>query len=128
MPRKLRVQKLRRRTVCELTVPIRCVLEGGYVFDCFWPGQVAPTRETLKELWETFRDTILPTWITSKPRTRPYAWWMFDSPEPRRRNLVGFEPSDKPEDAFHSEPGYYETEREYLARHAMLTVEELGNV
>ena len=36
------------------------------------------------ELWAEHGDAILANWIRHSPGCRPWPWWRFDSPEPRR--------------------------------------------
>lgn len=38
-----------------------------------------------KVLWKNARDTVLEKFVAEHPCRRPWAWWRFDSPEPRRR-------------------------------------------
>ncbi|WP_232199382.1 hypothetical protein [Thioalkalivibrio thiocyanodenitrificans] len=59
--------------------------------------------ERMRRDWERHRDQLLAEWSATNAGTRPFAWWKFDAPEPR------------PE---------AEAEREYLARHGLLTDEE----
>lgn len=37
------------------------------------------------EAWRTVGATVLEEWIAKYPGTRPWAWWRYDAPEPRRR-------------------------------------------
>lgn len=39
----------------------------------------------MKKCWELYKPAILPVWIAHYPGTRPRAWWLFDSTEPRKR-------------------------------------------
>ncbi|MBN2559398.1 MAG: hypothetical protein JXQ75_00510 [Phycisphaerae bacterium] len=41
--------------------------------------------DAMRGAWETLRAELLPKWIAAHPGTRPYAWWVFDAPERRRR-------------------------------------------
>ena len=47
----------------------------------------------MRTAWQALRDELLADWIAEHPGTRPAAWWLFDSPEPRRR-LNGQHPFD----------------------------------
>ena len=82
----------------------------------------------MKAAWWELRDELLPTWIEQHPGTRPYAWWRFEVPEPRRQVSPGPE-SIGPADwfgcpsSFRGMPqdGMFETEGEYLDRLGLLT-------
>jgi hypothetical protein len=52
-----------------------------------------------KALWEEKRTDILTDWIKTRPGSRPWAWWVYDAPEPRHE---------------------HESERAFLARHGLL--------
>ena len=44
------------------------------------------SSEAQEELWETHRDEVLREWLKEyEAGTRPFAWWKWDAPEPRRR-------------------------------------------
>ncbi len=57
-----------------------------------------PNDEQLKDYWERMGEDILGGHILQHPCTRPWAWWHFDAPEPRRMvgdpQDVGLEPHD----------------------------------
>lgn len=61
-----------------------------------------PSDEQLVEYWEKMREEILAEYISQHPGTRPWAWWHFEAPEPRRMvgdpKEVGLEPDDSPPD------------------------------
>jgi len=40
--------------------------------------------EILKD-WHAVREGLVAAWTKEKPGTRPWAWWEFESPEPRKR-------------------------------------------
>lgn len=42
-------------------------------------------RPEMKKAWESYREQIIADWIRQNPCSRPWAWWEFDAPEPRRR-------------------------------------------
>lgn len=58
-------------------------VEGGPAHDDF--ELFLKTDEEWKNLWTEQRDKILESWIREHPCSRPWAWWKFDAPEPRRR-------------------------------------------
>lgn len=43
------------------------------------------TGLTTRQLWQKRRDGILSEWANTRPGRRPFAWWAYDSSEPRRR-------------------------------------------
>ncbi len=44
-----------------------------------------PTGKITSELWAQFGPDVLAWWIKENPGTRPWCWWQFSAPEPRRR-------------------------------------------
>ena len=89
----------------------------------------------MKAAWMELRDELLPTWIEQHPGTRPYAWWRFEAPEPRRQVSPGPE-SLGPATSFGCpslfrgipHDGMFETEAEYLERLGLLTPVEESQV
>lgn len=54
--------------------------------------------EAMHEAWEQLGDEILAEWIMENPGSRPFAWWLFSAPEPRRQRIDGgVHPFDNPE-------------------------------
>ena len=91
MPRLRR--KAKRRKPTEYTpAHIRHLLSGNDFF-----GAGFPDNRSMQEGWESLRAEILPEWIRDNPGTRPYSWWLYDSPEPRRRIDGRLHPFDDPE-------------------------------
>lgn len=43
------------------------------------------TGMTAGELWNKQKPAIMRTWLRQHSGRRPFAWWRFDAPEPRRR-------------------------------------------
>lgn len=86
--------------------------------------------------WEEAKKELLPEWILSNPCTRPWAFWEFDAPGPRRRlggtgrrernaGLQFGAPSDVWwKDVDPADPPRYESEASYLQRHGFLTTAE----
>ena len=37
------------------------------------------------DLWAEYGDAIVAEWISHSPGSRPWAWWKYTAPEPRRR-------------------------------------------
>lgn len=93
-------------------------------------------EDTLKATWHTHRDQILGEWIRRSPGCRPWAWWRYDSPEPRRRlggkgevfapgKLdFGIELDWIARSVDRDNPPRYESEAAYLSRHGLLTEAE----
>ena len=120
------------------------LLKGHGFFDDF--GHDGPNSRcdwgAMRQAWEELRDDLLPAWIAENPGTRPYAWWAFDAPEPRRclsgpgRSILR-EP-DAPSWAKRlsfgvpfvlsgedfKNPSEYESESAYLRRLGLMTDEE----
>ena len=75
-------------------------------------GPIDPEEELnrRRELWEIWGDEILEEFCESHPGLRPWGWWRFQAPEPRRK----------------TGPGAYDIEDElaYLGRLSLLTERE----
>jgi hypothetical protein len=48
--------------------------------------------DELAEAWEDLRDELVAEHIAQEPGTRPWAWWRWEAPEPRRQISAGPEP------------------------------------
>jgi hypothetical protein len=142
MPRpKRRAIERRSKWDCPRT---RLRLLEGHDFEFL--GGPELTREELAEAWEDLAEELLEQWTVSgipddvatwiagepaRPGTRPWAWWAFDSPGPRRQVAPGPEPIG-PVDWFGMPSLYrgvppenmYEPEAIYLRRHGLLAAEE----
>jgi hypothetical protein len=46
---------------------------------------LARRGEALGRVWRAHKSEILPDFIRAHPGQRPWAWWRYDAPEPRRR-------------------------------------------
>lgn len=95
-----------------------------------------PESEELEKLWKEAKGDIMASWKRSKPGTRPFAFWLFDAPEPRRRiggkGIADFEhyPAIWPclkwglpqywHNFNESDPPKFESEASYLRRHGLL--------
>lgn len=94
MPRVKRRQHRRRTTLTqhhltELLTGYSFVLGEG--FGLWYLGrrggdelEIAEVREQMRHTWGEVRDELLPAWIVENPGRRPWAWWEFDTSEPRR--------------------------------------------
>jgi len=109
--------------------------------ECDAPHLVARRREA----WECLRDELLPDWIVEYPGSRPAAWWEFDSPG--RRERIDGEPCPGDVAEYPKYPqGYelgvplqsvftwpvereagYESQRDFLTRHNLLTESEVAS-
>lgn len=77
------------------------------------------TDAELMAAWLEVRDTFLPQYIATNPGFRPWAWWEFDAPEPRRQV------SGRRRKNYRNVPNCnLESQREYLTRHGLLTEAE----
>lgn len=113
---------------------------GGFGRDELGEFDEPPAREA----WSELHDELLPLWIYEHPRSRPWAWWRFDTREPRQRIDGKPHPFTNPDrdEASRalwfgapcifitleelSHPPEYETEAAYLARLNLLTPTEIG--
>jgi hypothetical protein len=67
-----------------------------------------PPDDVLSAAWEELREELIAEQVAETPGTRPWAWWKWDAPEPRRV-ITG---------------GQRETETAYLRRLNLLTADE----
>lgn len=146
--------KYRRRatSAAAISPAVRSWLDGTADSMPMEVAVMVPTRpgsaeNELCNLWEICRDDILAAHVMAFPGTRPRAWWIYDSPEPRRRLGGVGEPhfDDRSgrtglptcwDDAeivrYHgygiavdpNDPPTYEAQAEYLKRHGLLTRDE----
>jgi hypothetical protein len=95
-------------------------------------------HETMQqEEWEKHKKTLLAEWITASPGSRPWAWWMWDSPGPRQ--LISGTGTVSGKQLYKGVPLYwrtydegdlptYESEASYLDRHGLLKADERRRV
>ena len=78
----------------------------------------------LRDAWKTWRDAAMEHWFANgEPFTRPAAWWLFDSPEPRPAIVWnGGSPGGDPYAADRALRRAKEID--ILVRHGLLTKEE----
>lgn len=105
-------------------------LESGVDFE-WLDTQPELTVEELRQVWGRVKGTFLPQYITAHPGKRPHAFWLFDAPEPRRQVNPGphaIGPADHfgiPSRHAGAPPAdMYETQRSFLSRHGLLSVED----
>jgi hypothetical protein len=86
--------------------------------------------------WEEAKKELLPAWIGEHPCSRPWAFWEWDSPGPRRR--VGGTGRHSEHNSFNygipgkawwrdvapKDPPRYESEAQFLQRHNLLNTAE----
>jgi hypothetical protein len=107
-------------------------------------GGMAESR--LRQAAADIGDELLAEWIAARPSTRPWFWWRFQSPEPRLRISgersqwdhsnpakypVGFTFGVPLVSSFGFEANHeigFEPQYDYLARHGLLTPEEMEAV
>lgn len=125
--RRRRLQRQRPDIVSPRTIQR---LESGHDFDALFDGPDL-TEEELREAWEQLRETILADFIAKNPGRRPWAWWEYDAPEPRRQIAPG--PKPVGDDRWFGmprcyrgvpPPEMYESEADYLDRLELLTDQE----
>lgn len=141
MPRGI---KRRAKAKMEWTREQRRQLLTGFEFFGQGFGRDGSDRRPLdlnlaREAWEELRDELLPEFSRENPFSRPWAWWCFDAPEPRREAADGGSGDDA--EAWLGSPAWWarfrettsatsrasrgcESFREYLTRLDLLTVEE----
>ena len=61
-------------------------LERGYSFFAGEGFRRNPDPELIKSAWADLGSDIMARWIVEHPGTRPWAWWQFDAPEPRKED------------------------------------------
>jgi hypothetical protein len=144
MPRLSRKSKRAKTEWTQLHVT--ALLRGFDCFHVFGHDDDAETIERMSHAWEQLADVILPEFIAEHPGRRPWAWWRFDAPAPRRLLVkpedTGWHPMgeatsfgrhqlfqpitghDMPYGIFPPISDMYEPEHEYLRRHRLLTPEE----
>jgi hypothetical protein len=85
------------------------------------------TEAGLHDAWRELREELLDAWIAEHPGSRPWAWWRWDSPEPRRQVRPG--PATVGPPTWFGRPAIYkscppsdmyEDERAYLSRLGLL--------
>jgi hypothetical protein len=103
---------------------VRCRLKDGH--DWFWFDGPELTDEELAAAWEELGEEITAAFVREHPCRRPWGWWRYSAPEPRRKIR-----DDAPVDLQHAElyagvpVGYrWETELEFLSRLNLLTESE----
>lgn len=127
----------KRRRVQERGCPeaVREFLLCGFWFaDVFGnPDSEAPPIDELRDTWEDIGDSLLAEHLAESPGSRPWAWWEFDAPEPRKRTTPGGPYTQYIRPAGYGvpancDPMEFETELAYLKRLGLLTAAELASV
>lgn len=102
-------------------------------------------RRSMRRHWATVRDRLLSRWAEEYPGTRPWAWWEFDTDEPRRllsgpgnslvrnrkatwwQRQLWFGAPNVIARADIDTPSVYETERQYLERLGLMVDDDRAN-
>jgi hypothetical protein len=132
----MKTRLVKRRRATEITPDVRLLLESGHqFFGVYAAGDI-------HVLWDKFRDDVLPDYIEWHPGHRPWGWWEFDAPEPRRcvsgPGAFAFRNDDAPDWTKHlhfgmpavhggddwDNPSHYESQAAYLDRLGLLTDDE----
>ena len=79
MPRKRRNPKTRRAEVPSNVIALLDDSEPKNTVRFFL------TDLELRVAWDRVRDEILAGWVEEQPGVRPFHWWKYEAPEPRRR-------------------------------------------
>ena len=129
MTRRTILPRLQRRAdLSHLDANQRRALETG---DPYFPMD---DRE-LAALWTAHRAEMLAEWITSRPGTRPFAWWKFEGVPQYGERLTTQRWTREHERHrerwttggilhTHCRPSLQESEPAYLFRHGLLATEE----
>jgi hypothetical protein len=129
MPRPKRPIKVRRPDLTTLTQVQRDQLITGH--DTFQDA-FHDDIETMRVAWAIHGREITVAYIVERPGARPWGWWRFDAPEPRRQLDASVEGSG-PADWFGCPRLYtsavkideaFEMQLDYLRRHGLLTPSE----
>ena len=129
MPTNRRQRRYERRPPAEYSErTIEKLLSGDD-----WPMFDGPDLDDdeLRKVWRQLRPELLDRHIKKKPGTRPWAWWRWESTEPREQVSDGPEPIGPP-DWFGKPSRYlgqppenmYESQVDYLERLGLLTDDE----
>jgi hypothetical protein len=139
-----RVRRQSRRNRTEYTDEhVRVLLRGYDFWELFGDRNDPQSLERIQHAWEQLANVVLPQHIADRPGSRPWAWWRWDAPGPRRFvvDMKDWEPVGKPTwygrwtlfqpttdtatiDTLLRCEDLYETEFNYLRRHRLLTPEE----
>jgi hypothetical protein len=89
------------------------------------PPSKGMDERALRRIWQAERESILCDWIRRRPGTRPWGWWRWDSPEPRREFKP---PRVDPIGGVSAPPITHESEGALLDRHDLWTDAERGEL
>lgn len=87
----------------------------------------------MRAAWQANRSDLLREWITKRPGSRPFAWWLFEAvPRYGERKVVSevwceeYRPGWLQYGILHTNttPANQESEAEYLQRHGLLQADE----
>lgn len=108
-------------------------LECGH--DYFRDVPLARDDDLMRAVWEDHGREFLEKYVAQHPGRRPFAWWRFEAPEPRRRlggtgtpispQLFFGMPSVYGEDYDTANPPKFESQAAYLRRLHLLRPDEL---
>lgn len=87
MPTMRRKRRPRPRQRAAVSYAMRDYLASGSYFGFLddRPEVDEPSETEARAAWAACRDDILAVFERDTPGRRPYAWWRFESSEPRRR-------------------------------------------
>jgi len=89
-------------------------------------GQFPVDDATMAEIWSEIGAELIAEWIVKKPGSRPWAWWLYNAPEPRRIVPNGEQrfsmttSAERTRFGIRDEGTGFETERAYLERLGLL--------
>jgi hypothetical protein len=130
MPTTRRRRQYERRVPAQQSERTVEKLQSGDDWHPMFDGP-ALSDDELRKVWRQLRSDLLDRHIKEKPGTRPWAWWRFESTEPREQVSDGPEPIGPP-DWFGKPSRYlgqppenmYESQVDYLERLGLLTDDE----
>ena len=130
MPTNRRQRRYERRPPAEYSERTIEKLLSGHDWYPMFDGPDLDDDE-LRKVWRQLRPELLDRHIKKKPGTRPWAWWRWESTEPREQVSDGPEPIGPPD--WFGKPSRYlgqppenmfESEQAYLERLDLLTDDE----
>lgn len=102
------------------------LLSDGDPDDCESQFSEFLIADVARELWRDHRDAILQAWIRHSPGCRPWPFWRFDAPEPRRKLSGKGEPVWSglawgiPAGPWEGGRPRFETQAAFLERHGLM--------
>jgi len=108
---------------------IRERLSSGFDYDFLAPEEVPASDAELAAAWQDIGDDLTREHAAERPLSRPWGWWRFSAPQPRRRVEPGRPYTHYRRAAAYGvpancDPDEFEIEADYLRRMGLLLPEE----